>query len=115
MSHRGHMHANLVRASRFDLDFYQRKLAVGRIDFSLYHIMGHRLAPPEAPRPHACAPLRVAADHALNRAASLFLPRLDPGVIGLAHLPPAELTRQPTVSLVAPLPLHRHAASPFHG
>src|SRR5258708_13998139 len=95
MSHRGHMHANLVRASRFDLEFYQRKLAVGRIDFSLYHIMGHSLAATEAPRRHTCAPLRVAADRALNRATILFRPAMYQRNVGLVHLAPAELLRQP--------------------
>src|ERR1039457_4700735 len=33
MSERRHMHANLVRASRFDLELDQRKLAVWRVNF----------------------------------------------------------------------------------
>src|SRR5208282_1340039 len=100
MSKRRHMDANLVRAPGLDFEFDQCKLAVRRVDFSLHGVMRDRFAAAEAPRRHARAPLRVAADGALNRAAVLLRPAVHQRDVSLVDLASAELLRQPAVRFI---------------
>src|ERR1700683_4909246 len=94
------MHANLVGASGFDLEFDERKLAVRRIDLFLYRVMRNRLAATVTFCRHARAALRVPADSALYRPVILLRPAVDQRHVSLVHLAPAELLCQSPMRFV---------------
>src|ERR1039457_2737429 len=75
--------------------------------------MRHRLSATEAPRRHPCAPLRVAADGALNRAAVLLWPAVYQRNVSLVHLAPAELLGQPAVRFIVLRHHHQPAGGPI--
>src|ERR1700677_1625334 len=101
--------ANLGRASGLAFQFNQRKLPVGRIDLSLYRIMRHGLASAETLRRHARAPLRVAADGALNRAPILLRAAVYQRNIRLVDFASTELLRQSPMRFVVLCDYHQPA------
>src|ERR1039458_5853424 len=74
--------------------------------------MRHRLSAAETPRRHSGAPLRGAADGALNRAVVLLWPAVYQRNVSLVPLTPAKLLRQPAVRFIVLRHHHQPAGRP---
>src|SRR5215467_527457 len=78
-------------AAGLDLQFEQRKFAVGRIETALNFVVSDRFSTAARARGHAGTVDKVSADGSCNRPFFLLGPAVDQGDVGLLDLPAGEL------------------------